>query len=193
MRGIRLPSGRDAILSDTVGFVSDLPTDLVAAFRATLEEVIDADLLVHVRDVSHPDAEAQKADVLAVLADLGIDPDGGKTTIEVLNKIDRLPAEDRSTTLNWSLRRNDIVAVSAKTGQGCDDLLRVLDANLNGDRRVVELAVDLTDGAAIAWLYRHGQVLERRDDERFAHLTVGLGAADLARFERRHAAAVDGA
>jgi GTP-binding protein HflX len=189
MRAIGLPSGRDAILSDTVGFVSDLPTDLVAAFRATLEEVIDADLLVHVRDIAHPDAEAQKADVLEVLADLGVGADSGRTTIEVLNKTDLLSAEERQTTLNWALRRNDVVAVSAKTGEGCDALLRVLDASLNGDRRVVELAIDLSDGAAIAWLYRHGQVFGRRDDERFAHLTVGLGAADLARFERRHTAA----
>jgi GTP-binding protein HflX len=185
MRQIALPSGRTAILSDTVGFVSDLPTDLVAAFRATLEEVVDADLLIHVRDISHPDAEAQKADVIGVLTDLGIDPDGGKVVIEVLNKIDRLPASERSITVERALRRNDVVAVSAVTGEGCDDLLRVVDDNLNGDRRIVQFAIDLTDGAAIAWLYRHGQVFERRDDDSHAHIRVGLGAADLARFERR--------
>jgi GTP-binding protein HflX len=188
MRRIELPSGRTSILSDTVGFVSDLPTDLVAAFRATLEEVVDADLLLHVRDISHPDAEAQKADVMGVLRDLGIESDGGKTMIEVLNKIDRLPPTDRSTTVNRTLRRNDVVAVSAVTGEGCDTLLRGVDENLASDRRVVELAIELSDGAAIAWLYRHGQVLERRDDEQFAHIRVGLDAADLARFERRQTA-----
>jgi GTP-binding protein HflX len=185
MRQIELPSGRTAILSDTVGFVSDLPTDLVAAFRATLEEVVDADLLVHVRDISHPDAEAQKADVVKVLDDLGVDADGEKVIVEVLNKIDRLSPSDHSITLNRTLRRNDVVAVSAVTGEGCDTLLRVIDENLNGDRRVVELAVELSDGASIAWLYQHGQVIERRDDEQFAHIRVGLEAADLARFERR--------
>jgi GTP-binding protein HflX len=185
MRQIELPSGRTAILSDTVGFVSDLPTDLVAAFRATLEEVVDADLLVHVRDISHPDAEAQKADVMKVLDDLGVDADGEKVIVEVLNKIDRLSPSDHSITLNRTLRRNDVVAVSAVTGEGCDTLLRVIDENLNGDRRVVELAVELSDGSSIAWLYQHGQVIERRDDEQFAHIRVGLEAADLARFERR--------
>ena len=185
MRGIVLPSGRTAILSDTVGFVSDLPTDLIAAFRATLEEVVEADIIVHVRDVSHPDSVAQAGDVEAVLDDLGLNENGPRPIFEALNKIDLLDAGERAIQLNQTERRNDAVAISAITGEGCPALLAVLDASLNSARRVVVIAVDVTDGAAIAWLYRHGQVLSRSDDDQKAHIEVSLDAADLARFERR--------
>jgi GTP-binding protein HflX len=185
MRGIEMPSGRTVILSDTVGFVSDLPTDLIAAFRATLEEVVEADIIVHVRDISHLDSAAQAKDVEAVLGDLGIGENGSHPVIEALNKIDLLDEEERAIRLNQIERRNDAVAISAKTGEGCAALLEILDDSLNSARRIVVLDVDVADGAAIAWLYRHGQVLSRRDDEEKAHMEVSLDAADLARFERR--------
>ena len=185
MRGIEMPSGRTVILSDTVGFVSDLPTDLIAAFRATLEEVVEADIIVHVRDVSHPDTVAQAGDVEAVLDDLGLNDNGSRPIFEALNKIDLLDEAERAIQLNQTERRNDAVVISALTGEGCPALLAVLDASLNSARRVVVIAVDVTDGAAIAWLYRHGEVLSRSDDEQKAHIQVSLDAADLARFERR--------
>ena len=165
MRAIGLPSGRAAILSDTVGFISDLPTGLIAAFRATLEEVVEAEVVVHIRDASHADTEAQKADVLSVLRDLAIDVDGEIPFVEVLNKIDLMDDEQRALVVNRAFRRNDTVVLSALTGEGCDVLLDMLEVNSAGARRIVELSVALTDGAAIAWLYQHGQVIDRRDDE----------------------------
>lgn len=185
MRALKLPSGRTVILSDTVGFISDLPTDLIAAFRATLEEVIDAELVVHVRDAAHPDSEAQNADVLAVLGDLGIQESDGASMLEVLNKIDLLDGENRARLVNQAGRRDDAVAISAVTGQGCDVLLEMLDVATGKARRIVELSIPLVDGATIAWLYRHGEVVSRSDDDARAHLRVGLDPADLARFERR--------
>jgi GTP-binding protein HflX len=182
MRRVRLPSGRTIILSDTVGFVSDLPTDLVAAFRATLEEVLEADLVVHVRDISHPDTEAQKADVLAVLHDLGVNGVRPAAIIEALNKIDRLPPERREVVTNRAARDPDVVAISARTGDGCEALLARIDARLAAGRSVIDLDVDLADGAAIAFLYRHGEVVSRTDEDGVAHFQVGLAPSDLARY-----------
>jgi len=182
MRRVRLPSGRTIILSDTVGFVSDLPTALVAAFRATLEEVIEADLVVHVRDISHPDTEAQKDDVLEVLHDLGVNGIRPAAIIEVQNKIDRLHPEMREVVGNRAARDTDVVAISARTGQGCDELLALIDARLAEGRRIIDLDVDLADGAAIAFLYRHGEVVSRDDRDGMAHFQVGLAPADLARY-----------
>jgi GTPase len=186
VRQIGLPSGRKITLSDTVGFISDLPTQLVAAFRATLEEVTEADLIVHVRDLNHPDTEAQRADVHAVLEELGLGERVEHDTIEALNKIDLLDPERRNA-LTHQLRRNggDAVAVSAATGEGCDELLALIDARLAHDRDVVELDVPMSDGAGLAWLYAHGEVLRRVDDETAAHLAVRLSAADLGRFKSR--------
>jgi len=184
MRSLKLPSGRTVILSDTVGFVSNLPTDLIAAFRATLEEVVEANLIVHVRDAAHPDSEAQKLDVLSVLDGLGIDGSEKGYILEVLNKIDLLDDEARENVLNRVGRSNDTVAISAVTGEGCATVLDLIDATVGG-RDYVELSVDIADGAAIAWLYRHGDVVNREDGEREARFKVGLDAADLARFERR--------
>lgn len=185
MRKIELPSGRNAILSDTVGFISDLPTELIAAFHATLEEVQEADLLLHVRDAAHPESEAQKADVQAVLAKLGIVEDGGRPMIEVLNKLDLLPAEDRETVLNTAERANEPrIAVSALTGEGCPELLVLVDEALAEGRDVIQVSVRLWDGKTIAWLYRNGEVMERRDDEEYAHIKVRLAEADRARFAR---------
>jgi GTPase len=181
MRGIVLPSGRNIILSDTVGFISDLPTELVAAFRATLEEVAEADLLLHVRDVAHPDTEAQAADVRAVLnrmaKDETLDERWQDHALEVLNKADLLGGVD-------GVLQGEGIAISALTGEGLDRLRAVIDARLAGRMDVVELDIPVTDGARLAWVYRHGEVLQRLDDETHVKLKVRLSAADKARFEQ---------
>lgn len=188
VREIVLPSGRKAILSDTVGFISDLPTQLVAAFRATLEEVTEADLIVHVRDLHHPESEAQRADVHTVLEELGLGERLQHSTIEALNKIDLLDCR-QGLPLEFRQWRNGAaaksVAVSAVTGEGSDQLLALIDACLAGDRELVELDVPMSDGAGLAWLYAHGEVLRRVDSEAAAHLAVRLSPADLGRFRNR--------
>ena len=189
MRRLTLPSGREIILSDTVGFISDLPTELVAAFRATLEEVVEADLLLHVRDASHPEAEGQKADVEAVLESLGLGTPGGdvlgQRMVEVLNKIDRIEPEAREALLEQAKRRHPAVAISAITGAGCAQLVETIESKLGGQllTRSYHLAHD--QGSAAAWLYQHGEVLERRDEEGHSELTVRLSPEDTERFERR--------
>ena len=185
LRRFTLPSGRTAILSDTVGFISDLPHQLVAAFRATLEEVTEADLIVHVRDIHHPDTEAQRADVHGVLGELGLGEAVEHGLIEALNKIDLLEPTTRTLLLNQARRNRDVVPISAVTGEGCDRLLVLFDERLDGGRQLVDLAVPLTDGAGIAWLYRHGEVVDRRDDEESAHISVRLAEADIGRFRSR--------
>jgi GTPase len=185
MRRLELPSGRKAILSDTVGFISDLPTHLVAAFRATLEEVTEADLVVHVRDAHHPDSEAQRKDVLRVLGELGLGGLVEDGLLEVLNKIDLLDAETRERLLNQAQRNVQTVALSAATGEGCDALLRLFDRRLDEDVRAVRLEVPLSDGKTLAWIYAHGEVLGRRDDTDAAHLSVRLSEADLGRLRHR--------
>jgi GTP-binding protein HflX len=185
MRQLRLPSGRRTILSDTVGFISDLPTQLVAAFRATLEEVTEADLVLHVRDIHHPESEAQRQDVHAVLGELGLSRMVEEGLVEILNKVDLLPEAERLRLAARAQRNEDCVPVSAATGEGCQELLALLDRRFDSGRQAVELAVPLSDGAAIAWLYAHGEVVERRDDETRAHLAVRLSPADLGRFKHR--------
>jgi GTP-binding protein HflX len=157
MRGLKLPDGQRAILSDTVGFVSNLPTQLIAAFRATLEEVLEADLLVHVRDAQSPDSDAQKADVLGVLGDLGIDPDDGAPMIEVWNKIDLMPP-DAWRPLAQGAGANP-VAVSALTGQGLDALREVIAGKLREGRAIVSLSLPASAGQDLAWLHAETQVL----------------------------------
>jgi GTP-binding protein HflX len=185
LRGIVLPSGRRLILSDTVGFVSDLPTTLVAAFRATLEEVVEADLIVHVRDASHPESEAQRSAVHEVLRSLGLGPaiDGGRI-VEAHNKIDRLGPEERAALAAVVARREGSVAISAATGEGCGSLLALLDRRLADGRIVVDLVVPHDRGTALSWLYRHGDVIERADEEEGTRVRVGLDQADLLRYER---------
>jgi len=187
MRRVTLPSGMAVILSDTVGFISELPHDLVAAFRATLEEVTGADLILHVRDIAHPDSDAQRQDVEEILGDLGLDERLGERLIEVFNKIDLLDAASRQVLKDRHAPGDGGVPVSALTGEGVSDLLAAIDRRLAKSARTVTLAVALDDGAALAWLYNHGQVLERRDDARHAHLRVDLDPADLARFHHRQA------
>jgi GTP-binding protein HflX len=183
IRTMKLPSGRSIALSDTVGFISDLPTDLVAAFRATLEEVVEADLVLHVRDIAHSDSAAQAADVASVLADLDVDAAENNGLIEVLNKIDLLPEEER-TKLKARVRDGDRLPVSAVTGEGRQSLLAEIDRRLAHNRDVAQYRLSLAEGGAIAWLYSHGTVIARRDDEKFAYLTVSLAPEERARFER---------
>jgi GTP-binding protein HflX len=185
MRRLVLPSGRTVILSDTVGFISDLPTHLIAAFRATLEEVTEADIVVHVRDAHHPDSEPQRRDVLDVLVDLGIGESVEAGLIEVMNKVDLVDPTTRASLENHGLRNSHSVALSAVTGEGCEALLAVVDRRLESEVRVVRLDVALTDGKTLAWLYRHGEVLGRRDDNEAAHLSVRLSEADIARLRHQ--------
>ena len=181
MRQVVLPSGRKVILSDTVGFISDLPTHLVAAFRATLEEVQSADIILHVRDIAHPDTEAQKADVEAILTDLGIDPERDPRVVEVANKIDLLDGAELDAVLARAGRTGNACAVSAATGERLDTLFRILDDRMTAGRELVELDVAHGDGATLAWLYAHGEVVGRRDDDSHAHLRVAIEPAALAR------------
>lgn len=184
MRAVDLPSGHKIVLSDTVGFISDLPTHLVASFRATLEEVAAADIILHVRDISHPETEAQKMDVLDVLASMGLDTTD--RLIEVRNKIDLL--DDGATAAEWwarTEREPDAVLISAATGEGCPRLLERLAEKLSADRHFHRFRLDAADGAALAWLYAHGQVLERADADCHVMVGVTLAPADAARFERQ--------
>ena len=167
MRAIRLPSGRNAILSDTVGFISDLPTQLVAAFRATLEEVTAADIILHVRDIANPDTAMQKAEVLGVLEDLDvIGEKAGETPIpimEVWNKWDLLDEERQTELAPLAEADPDVVAISAVTGFGLDRLMEHLGEVLTKGARLHSFALPAQDGARIAWLYAHGEVLADED------------------------------
>ncbi len=187
MRGLRLPSGRRLILSDTVGFVSELPTELIAAFRATLEEVAEADVILHVRDAAHPDSDAQKADVEAVLDGMTRDSAFGPAslpadwrgrTIEVLNKTDLL-ADAGQLSL-----RGGAVPVSAINGAGLATLAAAIDARLAAGMQVAEYQLDPADGARLAWLYQHGEVFARSDADAAITVSVRLLPADRARFEQ---------
>ncbi|MBV1838191.1 GTPase HflX [Acetobacter estunensis] len=182
MRAIELPSGRKVILSDTVGFISDLPTELIAAFRATLEEVAEADIILHVRDVAHPDTAAQRADVLSVLGDMErdhmLDAHWRDRVIEVLNKADLLGGPE-----NVPVRENT-VAISAITGDGLPELLAAIDAHLTESMVTARYDIPVEKGDAMAWLYEHGEVLERQDDEMRIVVTVRMRAEDQARFDR---------
>jgi GTP-binding protein HflX len=185
MRSIELPSGRKIILSDTVGFISDLPTMLIASFRATLEEVLEADIIVHVRDAVHPDSAAQKTDVMAVLRDLGLGDDVEQGMIEVSNKVDLLDDEVRAATLQKLAMDENTLGLSAVSGQGCDRLVDLLDERLSASREVLELTIPHSDGAATAWLYAQGEILARKDNEEGADITVALDQADAARFRAK--------
>jgi GTP-binding protein HflX len=185
LRVVQLPQGLRVILSDTVGFISDLPTMLVAAFRATLEEVVEADLIVHVHDVSHEDAEAQSLDVEEVLGQLGIAARDGARLIEVWNKVDRLDAEARARVRNRADRQppeRRPALVSALSGEGLDRLAAEIEARLAAGRVTLDLVLDVADGAGVSWLHRHTEVMSKalREDGGLA-MTVRADPANAAK------------
>ena len=185
MREIALPGFDKAILSDTVGFISELPTQLVAAFRATLEEVISADLIVHVRDISHPDSDAQRADVEAVLAEIGVAGEGRAPLIEAWNKIDLPQAEEIESIRAEAERREDVVVISARTGEGIERLLACASSHLSKGARVRRVTLSAGDGEAIAWLHAHGEVIDQSSEGVETAYEVRLSDADWARFQAR--------
>ncbi|KEQ54872.1 GTPase HflX [Sphingobium chlorophenolicum] len=193
MRQIALPGLDKAILSDTVGFVSDLPTQLIAAFRATLEEVLSADLIVHVRDIAHPDSDAQRDDVIDVLSELGLageqalegEGNDPPPIIEAWNKLDLLNDEAAVLAHETAARRDDVVILSALTGEGVDDLQRAISARLTSGAQVHQLRVPVADGAAVAWLHEHGEVIASRADGEDMLVEVRLSDSALARFLKR--------
>jgi len=195
LRGVALPHGARIILSDTVGFISDLPTMLIAAFRATLEEVIEADVILHVRDVSHEDAEAQLQDVEKILRELGIDArsDSGHkhALIEVWNKIDRLGKSERERLTNIAERRPPAdrpVPVSALTGEGVDMLAATIEAKLAAGRVLIELRIDPADGAGVSWLHRHTEVIDKTiNEEGHIAMTVRVDPAQAAAVKAKFA------
>lgn len=172
LREIRLPSGRRVILSDTVGFISDLPHELVAAFRATLEEVVEADIILHVRDCSHPDTQAQKQDVEAVLKDLGLKEEVDAGLKEVLNKIDLLDDTERQALFQKTKEKDRMWPVSALTGEGLDLLLAHIDETMNAKQRVFRVRVPVEKGKILAKLYERGSVLKRKDTDTYIEIDV---------------------
>jgi GTP-binding protein HflX len=183
MRDIRLPGFDKVILSDTVGFVSDLPTELIAAFRATLEEVRSADLLVHVRNMAHPDREAQREDVEDVLASLGMAEEGAPPRIEAWNKIDLLPADEHGRLAEEAHRREDVVPISAVTGEGLDALRERMALCLRSGEQVHKIRLPASAGGKIAWLHARGEVLEQTLDHDEVELSVRLSPDNWARFQ----------
>ncbi len=196
LRTVKLPDGRPAILSDTVGFISDLPHELIEAFRATLEEVESADVVVHVRDIANPDTAAQAADVMEVLAQIGVDPEGPRPIIEVWNKIDLLSEEEQGAAKARALRSEQAglgpVAVSAQTGEGIGRLLDIL-AGLIDQGGAIQADLAPGDGRALAWLYRHGRIIDRADDaDGHVRLSVRLDPQALGQFEQMFPEALQG-
>ena len=183
MRDIRLPGFDKVILSDTVGFVSDLPTELIAAFRATLEEVRSADLLVHVRNMAHPDREAQRDDVEDVLSSLGLGEEGAPPRIEAWNKLDLLMEEERTQLLGEAARRDDVVPISALTGEGLDGLRQRMAECLRSGEQVHEIRLPVSEGERIAWLHARGEVLDQTVDHDEIRLSVRLSPDNWARFQ----------
>ena len=185
MRRVTLPQNQDAILADTVGFIADLPTHLVAAFRATLEQITHADVIVHVIDVSRKDYMAQKNDVIQILNDLGVEYKSDERIIEVYNKVDLLDEDSyeefsrqhKVSTIPMSL-------ISAYKGQGIDEMLELVVEITAKNRQYITLKIDVTDGKAMAWLYAHGDVLERTDAEEYIEISLRLNAADQEKFQK---------
>ena len=187
---MRLPRGRSAIIADTVGFISDLPHELVQAFRATLEEVRDADLVLHVRDIAAPDSAAEARDVEEVLARLKPREDKQQIMLEVWNKIDLMPQEEQGMTKARAIRHGEVTGkraavVSAWTGEGVEELREVI-AELIDDSPEVDISLGAGDGEAMAWLYRNGRITTREDGEDVSfRVRVKLDSQALGRFERQ--------
>jgi GTP-binding protein HflX len=188
MRDIRLPGFDKVILSDTVGFVSDLPTELIAAFRATLEEVREADLLVHVRNVAHPDSEAQREDVEDVLASLGLAEEGSPPRIEAWNKVDLLSEEERARLYEEAARREDVVPISAVSGEGLEELRERMAECLRSGEQVHQVRLPASAGGKIAWLHARGEVIDQTVDRDEVELSVRLSPDNWARFQAMESA-----
>lgn len=184
MRKIDLPGGQTVILSDTVGFISDLPTELVAAFRATLEEVLEADLVVHVRDITHNDTEPQKLDVFEVLERLGINRDEKGTYIEVLNKLDLLDMDQRDIVQNECQRHENHLGMSAITGEGVDPFLHLVEELITRTQKILTVTVKPEDGASLSWIYRHATVIGRTDTEEGIQVEAKFSPENLGRLEK---------
>jgi GTP-binding protein HflX len=184
MRNVKIPGFDRAILSDTVGFVSNLPTELVAAFRATLEEVAAADIILHVRDIAHPDSEAQAADVEEVLSTLGLSEEDSPPRLEVWNKLDLLEATERDELIGEAGRRDDVIAVSALTGEGVDDLRETVSHLLHAGSQIHQVRLNAGDGERIAWLHARGEIIGQESDGDQLQLSVKLSPENWARFER---------
>ena len=188
MRDIRLPGFDKVILSDTVGFVSDLPTELIAAFRATLEEVASADLIVHVRNIAHPDREAQREDVEDVLTSLGLGEDGAPSRIEAWNKMDLLAQEERERLYEEAKRRVDVVPISAVSGEGLETLRERMAEKLRTGEQVHLIRLPATEGGKIAWLHSRGEVLDQKLEHDELELSVRLSPDNWARFQAMESA-----
>ena len=188
MRNVKIPGFDKAILSDTVGFVSDLPTELIAAFRATLEEVASADLLIHVRDMAHPDREAQAQDVEDVLTSLGIGEGEGPARLEAWNKVDLLNDDERQALLSEAGRRDDVVPISALTGWGMDNLKGRISQSLQSGTQVHRIRLNASEGSRLAWLHSRGEVLDQRMDGNEIELDVRLSPDNWARFQATESA-----
>lgn len=182
MRRVEMPDGSEVILSDTVGFISDLPTELVAAFRATLEEVLEADLILHVRDISHEQSDEQSEDVLAILGSLGVTNETPQ--LEIWNKIDLLPDEERAATREVAARRDDILALSAWTGEGIDDLVATIAEHLKPARTEAEFTLGFNEGRKRAWLYDQGVVQSEEMTDEGYRLNVLWSGLQATRFSR---------
>lgn len=186
LRKIRLPSGREVILSDTVGFISDLPHELIMSFRATLEEVLSADIIVHVRDISNENHDIQKHDVLAVLKSLGLDEiEHQNCYIELLNKIDLLDEQQRKWVAEISSRNPSVLAVSAASGEGCEQFLSLIDKKLSAERKHVVCRLNNTDGALQAWIYRHAEVLSAHQTDEFRDFEILIENDDFNRLKQK--------
>ena len=180
MRKIKLPSGREVILSDTVGFISDLPHELIMAFRATLEEVLSADIIVHVRDSANPDTSAQKQDVITVLQSLGLkNIENENNYIEVLNKIDLLPIETKQEFILKCQKKKNLAALSATSGEGKEAFLTLLDKTLSERHRLVEAKVKASDGSTLAWLYQNSEILSSNLLNDIFYIRLHISEADL--------------
>lgn len=180
MRLLKLPSGRKIILSDTVGFISDLPTEVVAAFRATLEEVIEADVIVHVRDIANQDSGEQKKDVLQVLKNLGIESQIQENMLEVLNKIDLLDEADKKDIMS----KDELVALSALTGEGLDSLFKAIELKLvnKSSRQYIEIPCE--NGKAVAWIHSHAKVLSQAYNEDVINMEILISEENFGRFQK---------
>ena len=182
MRKIELPSGKEIILSDTVGFISDLPHELIMSFRATLEEVLSADLVVHIRDIASENSKEQRNDVLNVLESLGFnDFENSPNYLEVFNKIDLLDENKKNDLLKAT--KPDVAVVSAKSGEGCDKLLQIIDDKLSKEFEVMELDVDIADGKKMAWIYNNTTVIDKKLFDDFIKFKIKLNQADKGRLE----------